>query len=159
MATAVADVAAIRKTEAIQLRIAGHTQAAVAERLGVSQQQVSLYELDWLASRKPSAEVTEERRQQQLAGIDATRARLSDLLADDDLELAARLAVVDRIAKLWEREAKLVGLDLERGVSVTLVTREALASALWDVEADAVELPSGDVEAVEITDGEGEADA
>lgn len=141
------DVAAVRRLEAMQLRIAGHSQQAVAEKLGVTQQRVSAMESEWLASRQPSSEVTEARRQMQLAGIDEIRARLVRLL-EDEVDTPARLSVVDRIAKLWEREAKLVGLDLQQGISVTVVTAEALASYLgWDdqlaIEGTATEITDG----------------
>ena len=144
------DVAAVRRTEAIQLRIAGHSQDAVAAKLGITQQRISAIEREWLASRQPSNEATEERRQKQLAGIDHVRAKLFDVLdrlTIDTIPEEEWLPIVDRIDKLWAREARLMGLDLQQGVSVTLVTREALAAALWNAE-DVV-----DVVPVEITEG------
>lgn len=133
----------------MQLRIAGHSQDAVAERMGITQQRVSAIEIEWLASRQPSTEVTEQRRQMQLAGIDSVRSRLIASLELED-ELGARLAVVDRIAKLWDREAKLVGLDLQAGLSLSVnVGAEQLAALLgYDPPQEAIEGT-----AVEITDG------
>lgn len=133
---------AVRKAQAIELRIAGHTQDEVATKLGVSQQRISVIEHEWLASRQPSSEVTEARRQLQLAGIDQVRARLMAAL-DDDLG-QPRVEIVDRINKLWEREARLVGLDLQLGVTVNVLTRESLADVLYAdepvIEGVAVEI-------------------
>lgn len=126
-----ADIAAVRRTEAMALRIAGHSQQAVAEKLGVTQQRVSAIEHEWLAAREPSSEVTEARRQVQLAGIDDVKTRLFALL-EAEVDTPARLGVVDRIVKCWDREARLVGLDLQQGISVTVITREAVAELLWD---------------------------
>lgn len=141
-----AAVGAVRRVEAIQMRIAGHSQSAVAEKLGVTQQRVSAIEAEWLASRQPSVEVTEARRQQQLAGIDEVRSRLFAELDSEHVDHAAWLGVVDRISKLWEREAKLVGLDLAPGLQVHVMpSAEQVAVAYgWDkqavIEGQAVEI-------------------
>lgn len=134
----------------MDLRIAGHSQDVVAEKLGITQQRVSQIEREWLAAREPSSEVTEQRRQMQLASIDAVRSKLFALL-EAEVETPGRLAVVDRLDKLWNREARLVGLDLQAGVSVAVVTAEAMAAYLgWSegdepaaIEGSAVEIPAG----------------
>lgn len=141
------NVVNVKRTQAIELRVAGYSQDAVAERMGITQQRVSQLEREWLAEREPSAEVTEQRRQMQLAGIDAVRSKLFDALAGET-EMAVRLAVVDRLDKLWSREARLVGLDMQQGVAVAVVTAEAMAAYLGWSEDGVV-----DVAAVEITDG------
>lgn len=136
-----------KRAEIIEMRFKGHTLQQVGDKLGMTLQGVKYHEDAWLAAQRPSSEVTEARRQMQLASIDALRMSLFAAL-EDELETSTRLAVVDRIAKLWEREAKLVGLDLERGISVTLLTRESLAAGLgWDpsvIDAEATEITSGD---------------
>jgi hypothetical protein len=133
-----------KRAEIIRMRFAGQTLQQVGDQLGLTLQGVKYHEDAWLAEQKPSSEVTEERRQKQLAGIDAVRARLFEHLEGDDGK--PDVAIVDRLAKLWEREAKLVGLDLQQGINVTVVTREALAAALWSAD-DVV-----DVEATEETE-------
>lgn len=141
-----------KRREIIRLRCEGHTMQRVAEMVGLAgPSSVQHHEQAWLAEQTPSSEQTEQRRQMQLAGIDSVRARLFALL-DAEVETPARLSVVDRLAKLWEREAKLVGLDMQQGVSVTMVTAEALASYLgWDdqaIEGSAVEITDGSANGV-----------
>jgi hypothetical protein len=62
------------------------------------------------------------------------------------------LAVNDRLVKLMDRKARLMGLDLERSINVNVVpTAEQFAAFLgWDpqgeaVDAEAEELPSDTV--------------
>lgn len=134
----------VKRAEIIKLRLAGRTLDDVAQAVGLTREGCRYHEQAWLAEQTPSAEVTEERRQKQLASIDSVKSRLFASLDSED-ELAVRLAVVDRIAKLWDREARLAGLDLERNVIAINVTREALAASLgWAPPADAI-----DVEATE----------
>lgn len=54
------------------------------------------------------------------------------------------LPTTDRLVKLMDRKARLMGLDLQAGIQVTLVTRESLALSLgWDdvvIEGEATEI-------------------
>lgn len=132
-----------KRREIIRLRYEGNTLERTAELVGLAgPSSVQHHEQAWLAERTPSAEVTEHRRQLQLEGIDSLRARLFAALDDDDGR--PRVEVVDRINRLWEREAKLVGLDLQLGVTVNVLTRESLADVLYAdepvIEGVAVEI-------------------
>jgi hypothetical protein len=122
------------RSEIVKLRLAGHRLEDIAEKLGMTEAGVRYHQEAWLASQKPSSEQTEELRQMQAAKIDSLAARLEPRLDSDDY-----LAVTDRLVKLMDRKARLMGLDLQQGVSFTLVTREALAGALWDADAGVVE--------------------
>lgn len=137
-----------KRAEIIRMRFAGMTLQQVGDQLGMTLQGVKYHEDAWLAEQKPSTEVTESRRQMQLAGIDAVRSRLFEHLEGEDGK--PDVQVVDRLAKLWEREARLVGLDLQQNVSVLAVTREALAEALG---RDApIDVPAEDVQELEAGD-------
>lgn len=129
------------RARAVEMRLAGKTYETIAKELGLAGHTSARYHVDaWLAEQKPSPEQTEELRQVQAAQIDAITEKLWPQRDD--------VAVVDRIVKLMDRKAKLMGIDLERGISVTMVTAEALASYLgWDEE------PAIEGSAVEITDG------
>ncbi len=135
-----------KRAEIIKLRFAGHTLEQVGAVVGLTLQGVKYHEDAWLAEQKPSSEVTEHRRQMQLAAIDSVRTRLFAALDDD--EGNPRPEIVDRIDKLWIREAKLVGLDLTVGVTVNVITRESLAEMIWVdepvvIEGTAVEIEAG----------------
>lgn len=133
----------IKQAEIVKLILAGKSQYDIAEQLGCSEASVRYHKQGWLELQRPSSELTEELRQTQAAVIDALHEKLWPLLETDDY-----LAVTDRLVKLMDRKAKLMGIDLERGISVTMVTAEALASYLgWDEE------PVIEGQAVEITDG------
>jgi hypothetical protein len=137
-----------KRAEIIKLRCQGHTLDDVARMVGLAgPSSVKYHEDAWLAEQKPSSEQTEERRQKQLASVEEVRVRLFAMLSSEP-ETSDRLAVVDRIEKLWNREARLMGLDLQAQSGVTLnVTAEALAQ-VFGFDAQAV-----DVQAEEITDG------
>ena len=150
MATAVRnrDSLIAKRATIVEMRLAGKTLDTIAQATNLAGASGVRYHLDaWLAELKPSAEQTEELRQTQAAQIDAVYAKLWPQLDGEDY-----LAVTDRLVKLMDRKARLMGLDLQQGISVTVVTREALAAALWEAEDVVV-----DVTPVEITEGEDEA--
>lgn len=131
---------AAKRRQVVDLRLAGHTFDDIAAKTGLAGHSSVRYHLDaWLAEQKPSSEQTEELRQVQAAQIDAMAERLWPNRDD--------VAVVDRLVKLMDRKARLMGLDLQANVSVVVLTRESLAAALWSAD-DVV-----DVEPVEVTDG------
>lgn len=143
-----------KRREIIRLRYEGHTLDRTAELVGLAgPSSVQHHENAWLAERTPSVEVTESRRQFQLAGIDAVRAKLFEALAGE-VDLASRLSVVDRLGKLWDREARLLGLDLTQQIQIGInVSAEALAELFADhagspvIEGTAVEIEAGDANA------------
>jgi hypothetical protein len=72
--------------------------------------------------------------------------------ANGEEQLVPNLPVIDRVHKNMDRKARLCGLDLQPGVQVGVITREALAGVLWVEDGEVlegeaeeiVELPSGD---------------
>ena len=136
-----------KRTNVVQMRLEGHTLDAIAEANDLASAGGVRYHLDaWLAEQKPSAEQTEELRQQQAAQIDAMSVKLWPRLEWDDY-----LAVVDRIVKLMDRKARLMGLDLERNVNVNVLPDALQFAAFLGWDAPAGEVIEG--QAAEITDG------
>lgn len=117
----------------IALEVGYASPASVAEQIAA-----------WAAETRPSAEATEELRKLQNEQIDSLAEKLWARLETDDY-----LAVTDRLVKLMDRKARLMGLDLERNVQVNVLpSAEALAAAFgWDASAGVVEGT-----AVEVTD-------
>src|SRR5262249_5396385 len=96
--------AALRQTEALRLRQAGNTFAQIAEMLGYSDPSGARNAV-MAALRENVTEPNAEMRALELARLDALHAALwSEALAGD-------LPTVDRILKLMERRAKILGLD------------------------------------------------
>jgi hypothetical protein len=137
---------AIKRAKIIEMRMAGASLERIGEEIGLSHEGVRYHQQAWLAEQTPSAEQTEELRQLQAAQIDALTAKLWPMLATEDY-----LAVNDRIVKLMDRKARLMGLDLERNVNISVLpTAEQFARFLgWDDQ----ETPAIEGNAVEITDG------
>jgi hypothetical protein len=134
-----------KRAEVVALRLQGKTLNDIAKATGLAGDSSVRYHLDaWLAEQRPTAEQTEELRQLQASQIDA--------LFDGLWPQRDDVAVVDRLVKLMDRKARLMGLDLQQGISVTVVTAEALASYLgWDAEPEAIEGVATEI--TDITDG------
>jgi hypothetical protein len=135
-----------KRAQVVELAKAGKSYRVIAKELGyASPQSVANRMAEWVAETKPTTEATEELRKLQAEQIDAVYQRLWPLLQTDDYA-----AVTDRLIKLMERKAKLMGLDLQAqpGINVS-VTAEALA-AVFGFDAPAI-----DAVAEEITDAAG----
>lgn len=143
MATAVQEFRGdANRAKVVQLRLEGKTLDKIAAELGYAGQSSVRYHLDaWLSEQRPSAEQTEELRQIQSQQLDALHDKLWPRLESDDY-----LAVTDRLVKLMDRKARLMGLDLQLGVTVNVITRESLADVLYADE------PVIEGTAVEVTD-------
>lgn len=152
-----------KRAKIVELAKDGHDNAAIAREVGLNSRQAVAYHLkQWFEETKPDSEATEELRQMQWS-------RLEDLVAvlrprtigplmgmfgpvkvDGEFVIVPQAAVIDRLLKVYDRQARLMGLDLERNQFTINVTREALAVSLgWAPALDAIE-----GEAVEITNGE-----
>ena len=98
------------KKEALQLRLEGKTYTEIAERMGKSVSTVHGYVADSLA------EVTKEDAQ-QLRDVEA--ARLDALQhAIWDKAIGGDLSAMDRVIKIIDRRARLLGLDAPQQVAV-----------------------------------------
>ncbi|WP_075723248.1 sigma factor-like helix-turn-helix DNA-binding protein [Corynebacterium stationis] len=99
-----------RKKEALQLRLEGMTYAEIAERMGKSLSTVHGYVTDSLA------EVTKEYAQQlrdlEAARLDALQHAVWERAIDGDL------SAMDRVIKIMDRRARLLGLDAPQQVAV-----------------------------------------
>jgi hypothetical protein len=140
--------AAEKHARVIELTLAGYTQEAIATACGYSDKSSVRYvQQKWIAENQPSHEQTEELRQIQAAQIDAIHERLWPHLIGDDGK--PDVQVVDRVAKLMDRKARLMGLDLQPGMTVNVfATAEGMVAALGldasVIEVEAEELPAGD---------------
>lgn len=134
-----------RRSQVVELAKTGKSYRVIGSQLGVNASTVARDIAAWAAETKPSAEQTEDLRKLQHEQILGLREKLYARLESDDY-----LAVTDRLVKLMDREAKLMGLDLQPGIQVAVLTRESLAAFLWDASAS-VEAIEGT--ATEITDG------
>jgi hypothetical protein len=96
--------AALRQTEALSLRQAGKTFAEIAAKLGYSDHSGARNAV-LAALRENAAEPNAEMRALELARLDALQAALW-LNAT-----AGHLGAVDRVLKVMERRARILGLD------------------------------------------------
>jgi hypothetical protein len=100
-----------RRTEAVKLRIAGHSYRHIAKQLGISLAQAHKDVQTVLKRTRDEAdEVADEARDIDLARIDQGLKTVLEFLEsakDDELKLKA----IDRLVRLQERRAKLLGLD------------------------------------------------
>lgn len=115
--------AAERRVKALELRKAGLPYRVIAEECGVSEQQAWRDVKKGLANlAKMEQQAATEVRQLELERIDTllsvlwTRARGRRITHDDKTveEIAPDMAALDRVMRLMERRAKLLGLDLQR---------------------------------------------
>lgn len=131
-----------KRAKCVELARQGKSYSVIAGEVGyASKASVAEQIAAWAAETKPSAEQTEELRKLQNDQIDALHAKLWPRLDSEDY-----LAVTDRLVKLMDRKARLMGLDLQQGISITLVTREALAGALWAAD-DVVDVEPTEIKA------------
>lgn len=99
-----------RKKNALELRLEGMTYAEIAELMGKSVSTVHGYVADSLAA------VTKEEAQQlrdlEAARLDALQYAVWDKALDGDLN------AMDRVIKIIDRRARLLGLDAPQQVAV-----------------------------------------
>ena len=114
----------------LEKRLQGWSQTKIAEFCGCSQQLVSKRLHAVLA--RYAAEIrdkTEEYRSQQLMEIEQLKELLWKGIIEDK---TISLGQLDRLLKIYERETKLMGLDLPAKIAITDPTGEY--SALSDYE-------------------------
>lgn len=151
-----------KRAKIVELAKDGLSYESIAKEVGLNSRQAVGYHLkQWFEETRPDPEATAELRQMQWARLEDLVATLRPLTmgplmgmfgpvkVDGEFVIVPQPAVIDRLMKVYDRQAKLMGLDLERGINVTMVTAEALASYLgWDdqpaIEGSAVELGPGD---------------
>lgn len=126
-----------RQREALQLRIAGWTFEQIGSHLTISRQ--AAHRLVARALGDISTQIKEEAdhlRARQLAEIGAVKEALLPAATRGDTKAAQTLA------RLWEREAHLAGLDVQPGVKdgpTVIVIDPRLADGSLPPGADVVE--------------------
>ena len=98
--------AAERREEAVKMRLAGLSYAQIGDRLGVTRQAAFAYVSSSLADlRAATAEAAEDVREMELARLDAMLVPMLEAAE------AGQQTAVDRVLRIQERRAKLLGLD------------------------------------------------
>jgi len=132
-----------RQRSAVDLRKAGATYLEIAQALGYSNKQ-GAYNAVQTALFKTLQEPSEEARQMDLARLDSL------LMALWSRARAGDLPTIDRVLKILERRARLLGLDVAVGnrlelvgdqggpiqVEHTMSLTEQLAAYAADIRAD-----------------------
>lgn len=136
-----------RNGEIYRAYLMGKTQEAIAEQHGIDQTRVSQIIKATIASI-PEEDLA-ERRKRVLDGLDMLSQVAAEVMEDgvaqawsngrpmtnEDgtpiLDYGARLAAVDRLLKIGERQAKLLGLDAAQRVDVAVSeqAKEAMSAA------------------------------
>ena len=94
------------REEAVRLRLAGLSYAQIGDRLGVTRQAAFAYVSSSLADlRAATAEAAEDVREMELARLDAMLVPMLEAAE------AGQQTAVDRVLRIQERRAKLLGLD------------------------------------------------
>lgn len=128
MSTADEDRIAVRRSLAIELRVNGKPIREIAKQLGVS---VGTAHSDVTAVMAEVADVTAEQaeteRKLQLERIDKATELCMRLIAEADEKDG--LAAIDRLVKLEDRRAKLLGTDAPERSEVKAVTAASPAEA------------------------------
>jgi hypothetical protein len=133
----------MRDEQIIAMRLQDISQRQIATNLGIARSTVQNALQVWTRENGPSAEQVEELRQIQAAQIDAmyrdVAPRVMRPLRTEDGAInyegagderkpvvTVDVPVAHLVVKLWERKARLYGLDLERSAAMAApITREA----------------------------------
>lgn len=142
--------AALRQTEALRLRQSGSTFAEIAEALGYSDPSGARNAV-MAALRENVSEPNAEMRALELARLDALHAALWPAAMGGDLPS------VDRVLKLMERRAKILGLDatpkageddLDELIQRELNRIAGLEESSGDSQAQTARTPEGHAETI-----------
>lgn len=127
---------AIRSTEwkarAVEMRLAGHTYAQIGAACGVVPQQAHQAVTRYLEdTRAVAREHAEDIRRLELDRLDRILAAIGPLAEGGDL------AAVDRVLRIQERRASLLGLDAPKAQLVAVDARPDTVRALMALVAPA----------------------
>ncbi len=130
--------AAERKQQIIQLRRDGHLLTEIGEKVGVSPQYCHRVIVNYLD--KMNEEMRADAAQLQMLEHERLERMLKAVWPD---AMAGKLSAIDRVIKILEREAKLLGLDAPTKVAPTSPDGSAsynlegvgLAGLLADIKA------------------------
>lgn len=131
-----------KRSRIVDLARQGHSERAIADLVGLSKTAARYHLEAYRAELTPSSELAESWRQTRLARADERFKKLAPLALADPPDLG----VLAALQREEESITKMLGANLEVGLHFTVVTREALAGALWAaddvVDAEATEEPS-----------------
>lgn len=152
---------ALRRAEAIKLRIAGMSMKTIADRLGYCS-DIAAYNDIKRALAAATTEPVEEMRQIELARLDVLWQKAMMVLARQHLSVsngrvvhldgtpvpddAPVLQAIDRLLKIQERRARLLGLDAPRQVEVVTIDAVEAEIKRLNAELAAVDAATADVE-------------
>lgn len=143
--------AVVRANRALELRMAGATWQQIADTLGYRHPSSARQAVNRALEREQDRMVSlrdEYRTIQLLRTERALRAIWSQVVAGD-------LFAVDRMLKIMERQAKLMGLDAPTQVTITEETKGELVTLISDLER--VLIPGEVADADSTGGGDGEA--
>lgn len=148
-----------RRKQVVDLRVAGKPVAEIAEIVGVSQSTVGVYLRDWVLSQTPTEEATAELRKlmhERLESMHERHWRQAMGIQNEDgtWKLPPSREAGEFCLKIMDREAKLMGVDLQPSNTTLLISAESIAAYLgWDPQDGHSALPAViDVEATEETE-------
>lgn len=141
-----------KRRRIVELAKDGVDKATIAREVGLNSRQAVDYHLKaWFEETRPDAEASAELRQMQWSRLEdivasmrphtlhVLRSAFGEPILDGDgqEQLVPNLPVVERLVRVYERQAKLMGLDLQQNVQVNVLpTAEQLASLFgWDATA------------------------
>jgi len=150
-------IAEARKRDALELRLRGHNYVEIGEALGVSSEGARYAVKKAMAEiRTEAAETAIEVREQEAARLDRMLLRLETLLEQSADDVTAALAIQDRMLRVQDRRAKLLGLDLQRveltgagggPIEIAAIQRVIVDPATIDtgpiLDAETIEAPRG----------------
>ena len=104
---------ALRRAEAMRLRLAGHGYRHIAASLGVSVSTAHGYVADAVAEVNTTMrETAEHLRMLECARLDAVLVRMFAILDDDDADPLLAMKAADRIIRVSESRCRMLGLNL-----------------------------------------------
>lgn len=131
-----------KRAQIVELAREGHSERAIAAMVGLSKTAARYHLEAYRAELAPSSELAEEWRQQRLARADERFRRLSPLALADPPDYQALTA----LQREEESITKMLGANLELGLSVNVITAETLAGWLgWD-DQSAIDVESKEIE-------------
>lgn len=125
-------VIAERRREVAALTYRGWSTRRIAEKLGVGHATVAR-DVDAVLTElvEHQAKDAEKIRARELETLAQAEAAVLDVLADDSAEdTETRLKAVDRVTKVQERRAKLLGLDAAIEIQVTQRMSDQMTAVL-----------------------------
>lgn len=127
-----------RRKEIVEMRIAGKTVPFIAQTLGLADGTVQKHLRDWVLSNTPSDEATSELRKIMHERLEAMHDRhwqqaMGIQNEDGSWRIPPSKDAGEFCLKIMDREAKLMGVDMQPSQTTLLISAESIAAYLgWD---------------------------